>query len=62
VEAFVNREGDLEIKTGTISRAGKLVMNKCEKELVQSISRDCVAYSLKNNHKKNEHEMKLIRD
>lgn len=52
MEAFVRREGDLEIKAGTISREGKLVMSKCEKELVQSTRRDCVAYNLKNNHKK----------
>lgn len=52
MEVLMRREGDLEIKAGAISRAGKLVMSKCEKELVQSIRRDCVAYNLKNNHKK----------
>lgn len=41
MEAFVRRKGDLEIKAGTISRTGKLVMSKCEKELVQNMSRDC---------------------
>ncbi|PKU49583.1 hypothetical protein llap_136 [Limosa lapponica baueri] len=28
MEAFVRREGDFEIKAGTISRAGKLVMSR----------------------------------
>lgn len=54
MEVFVRKEkkGDLEIKAGIISRAGKFVMSKCEKELIQSISRDCVAYNLENIHKK----------
>lgn len=61
MEAVVRREGDLDIKAGTISRAGRFVMSKCEKELVQSISRDCVVITLKTITRKNEHEMKLIR-
>lgn len=52
MEVLMRMEENLEIKAGAISRAGKLVMSKCEKELVQSISRDCVAYNPKNNHKK----------
>lgn len=52
MEVLMRMEGNLKIKAGAISRAGRLVMSKCEKELVQSISRDCVAYNPKNNHKK----------
>lgn len=52
MEVFVRRKGDLEIIAEIISRAGKFVMSKREKELMQSISRDCVSYNLENNHKK----------
>lgn len=52
MEIFVRRKGDLEIIAEIISRAGKFLMSKHEKELIQSVSRDCVSYNLENNHKR----------